>query len=371
MAFLTSLSSPSPHADRGRCSAPPATHADVVAPETVVVGRVHVPLRTSRVSQRTTDPGVLGPVPGTHAMAGPGCDANPVQEGPLATGQAAGGLEVIHSTATPPSPIPDLDSLLHHFWEAPRVSTPRVSPSFGWWEGKVGDDHRSFAQVAASPPRARPPSSSMADRHVDFNRGHRMDGFREGRTGRGAGRFGRGAGRDRGGGGGGRNLVWTRDVDDGGQNSSNMDPRRGQPDRGRWEATAMESQSDGRRNEKWGDNNQGMVGSGNSGHRQQQQDLCQQQECRHQTPGKRNASPLVGGAEVCVTCKEPGHLPVCCPRAIVGGVVYTGILSQSTILCFLGNVWHQCVGFRLRGRDFITYMTPAPQIRTLSGIDLL
>uniref|UniRef100_A0A453QJU0 CCHC-type domain-containing protein n=1 Tax=Aegilops tauschii subsp. strangulata TaxID=200361 RepID=A0A453QJU0_AEGTS len=27
-----------------------------------------------------------------------------------------------------------------------------------------------------------------------------------------------------------------------------------------------------------------------------------------------NASPLGGRAEVCVTCKEPGHLPVCCPN---------------------------------------------------------
>ncbi|KAE8783452.1 hypothetical protein D1007_43111 [Hordeum vulgare] len=74
------------------------------------------------------------------------------------------------------------------------------------------------------------------------NRVNRVEGGGEGRIGRGGGRFRRGGGRDRGGGGGGRNMVWMRDIDDGGHNSSNMNPRHGPSDKARWEATAMEAQ---------------------------------------------------------------------------------------------------------------------------------
>ncbi|KAE8786174.1 hypothetical protein D1007_40086 [Hordeum vulgare] len=76
--------------------------------------------------------------------------------------------------------------------------------------------------------------------------------------------------------------------DDGGQNSSNMDPRHGSSDKARWEAAAMETQGGGRGSEKWGDNNNNAVAGGAAGG-------------RHPTPGKRNASPLVGGVESRVT----------------------------------------------------------------------
>ncbi|KAE8808474.1 hypothetical protein D1007_15028 [Hordeum vulgare] len=68
----------------------------------------------------------------------------------------------------------------------------------------------------------------------------------------------------------------------------------------------METQGGGRGSEKWGDNSNNIVAGGGVGGRQQQ-DLRQQQgayqaqERRHPTPDKRNASPLVGGAEPIVT----------------------------------------------------------------------
>ncbi|KAE8812393.1 hypothetical protein D1007_10759 [Hordeum vulgare] len=144
----------------------------------------------------------------------------------------------------------------------------------------------------------------MAGREMG-NRVNRAEGRGEGRIRRGGGRFGRGGGRDC---GGGRNLAWMRDIDDGGQNSSNMDPRQGPSDKARWEAAAMEAQGGGRGSEKWGDSSKQTVAGGAAGGRQQ--DLGQQhgpylaQERRHPTPGKRNASPLVGGAESHVTSNE-------------------------------------------------------------------
>ena len=157
----------------------------------MVVGRVRVPLGASHVPQRTADPGLLGPSPDMRAMAGPGGGANPGQVGSTATGCATRVVEGINPTMPPPNPpqsIPDLDLLLLHFWEAPRVSVPRVSPSFGWWEGKAGGDRRSFAQVAASPPRASP-LAPLTDRFAE-NRGLRLDGFGAGLAGQGVGRFG-------------------------------------------------------------------------------------------------------------------------------------------------------------------------------------
>ena len=89
MAVLTSLPSPSPHAAHGRRSSTTATCADAVTPETVVVGRVRLPLGAPHVPQRTADPGLLGPAPDMRAMAGPGGGASPGQVGPTATGRAA------------------------------------------------------------------------------------------------------------------------------------------------------------------------------------------------------------------------------------------------------------------------------------------
>ncbi|KAE8791165.1 hypothetical protein D1007_34424 [Hordeum vulgare] len=126
---------------------------------------------------------------------------------------------------------------------------------------------------------------SMAGRDGG-NRFNRGDGAAEGRFGRGGGRYGRDGARDHGGGGGGRNLVWMRDNDEGG--SSNIDPRHGSSDKARWDAEVME-QGDPRRSEKWGDS---TAVAGAAGGKQPQI-----QERRHPTPGKRNTAPLVGGAE--------------------------------------------------------------------------
>ncbi|KAE8808652.1 hypothetical protein D1007_14723 [Hordeum vulgare] len=130
-------------------------------------------------------------------------------------------------------------------------------------------------------------------------RGFRGDEGGEGRFGRGGGggRIGPGGGRGRGGGGGGRNMVWMREAEEGGQISSNVDPRHGGSDKSRWEAAAMEVQG-GTRGEKWGDNSTQVAAGGSAGGRLQETRPQQHPaDRRHPTPGKRNASPLVGGAE--------------------------------------------------------------------------
>ncbi|KAE8814820.1 hypothetical protein D1007_07831 [Hordeum vulgare] len=95
-------------------------------------------------------------------------------------------------------------------------------------------------------------------------------------------------------------MVWTREAKDGGQNSSKVDPRQGGSDKARWEAADMETQG-GARGEKWGNSSAQVAAGGTAGGRQQdmrqQQVLHQPPERRHPTPGKRNVSPLVGGAE--------------------------------------------------------------------------
>ncbi|KAE8796596.1 hypothetical protein D1007_28404 [Hordeum vulgare] len=101
--------------------------------------------------------------------------------------------------------------------------------------------------------------------------------------------------------------------------SSNVDPRHGGSDKSRWEAAAMEMQG-GTRGEKWGDNSTQVAAGGSAGGRLQETRPQQHPaDRRHPTPGKRNASPLVGSAEVCVTCRDPGHLPAYCPRAVCEG----------------------------------------------------
>ncbi|KAE8818921.1 hypothetical protein D1007_03314 [Hordeum vulgare] len=149
-------------------------------------------------------------------------------------------------------------------------------------------------------------------------------------------------------------MVWMREAEDGGQNSSNIDPRHGGSDKARWEAAAMEVQG-GAHGEKWGDNSTQVAAGGSAGGRLQEtrpQQLHQPPDRRHPTPGKRNASPLVGGAEVCVTCKDPGHLPICCPRAICGRC---GIHGHLAPICNIVLPW-ECVapmcGFQAEGNGF-------------------
>ncbi|KAE8769736.1 hypothetical protein D1007_58635 [Hordeum vulgare] len=62
----------------------------------------------------------------------------------------------------------------------------------------------------------------------------------------------------------------------------------------------MEAQG-GARREKWGDNSTQVAAGGSTGGRHQemrQHQLHQPPDRRHPTPGKRNVSPLVGGAEI-------------------------------------------------------------------------
>ncbi|KAI5003917.1 hypothetical protein ZWY2020_031160 [Hordeum vulgare] len=201
----------------------------------------------------------------------------------------------------------------------------------------------------------------MAGREMG-GRGFRGDGGGEGRLGRGGGggRIGPGGGRGRG--GGGRNMVWMREAENGGQISSNVDPRHGGSDKARWEAAAMEAQG-GTRSEKWGDNSTQVAGGGSAGGRLQETRPQQQLvDRRHPTPGKRNASPLVGGAEVCVTCRDPGHLPVYCPGAVCGRC---GIHGHLAPICNTVLPW-ECVapmcGFQAEGKGFFyihDYSTPS------------
>ena len=147
-------------------------------------------------------------------------------------------------------------------------------------------DHRSFTQVVASPPRVCSSAAAMADQGAE-NRDHCLDGFGAGRAGHGAGRFDQGAGR--GGVVGSRNMVWTRDIEEGSEDSTNMDHGRT-----RWEAAAMETRSDDSQVKWWGDNNQSKADVGNSGQCPQQdlrpqQDTRPQQDRRLQTLGRRTA----------------------------------------------------------------------------------
>ncbi|KAE8792844.1 hypothetical protein D1007_32623 [Hordeum vulgare] len=149
-------------------------------------------------------------------------------------------------------------------------------------------------------------------------------------------------------------MVWTREAEGGRKNSSNIDPRHGGSDKARWEAATMEVQG-GACGEKWGDNSTQVIAGGSAGGRLQEmrpQQLHQPPDRRHPTPGKRNTSTLVGGAEVDVTCKDPGHLPVCCPRAICGRC---GIHGHLAPICNTVLPW-ECVapmcGFQAEGKGF-------------------
>jgi hypothetical protein len=44
-----------------------------------------------------------------------------------------------------------LYSLFSHFWSRSRSLRPSSSVSFGWWQGKIAGDTRSYAQVVAAP----------------------------------------------------------------------------------------------------------------------------------------------------------------------------------------------------------------------------
>ncbi|KAE8767343.1 hypothetical protein D1007_61343 [Hordeum vulgare] len=305
-------------------SAPPSERAKTTE-------HVLISVRGSHVPPRSLDPGVLGPKPVSHTVVEP-------LGGPDATGEREPYLLIPSPTTNPAPPAAtpifdlDLDSLFSHFWSSPRVSAPRVSSTFAWWEGKVGGDQRSFAQVAASPPR--PQSMAGRDGGNRFNRG---DGAAEGRVGRGGGRYGRGGTREHGGGGGGRNLVWMRDNDEGG--SSNIDPRHGSSDKARWDAAVME-QGDPRGSEKWGDT---TTVAGAAGGKQPQV-----QDRRHPTPGKRNTAPLVGGAEVYPGFSSPLAAPAVSSPVRLSVVPLIPLSSPSlpTIAPF-NRGW--CVGPRVWG----------------------
>ncbi|KAM0859091.1 hypothetical protein ACQ4PT_047428 [Festuca glaucescens] len=141
-----------------------------------------------------------------------------------------GGEVGVERSALSPFSGFDLGSLFAHFWRTPRVSEPVNSPSesFEWWPGKVVGDHRSFAQVVASPARSPNnipqsiPSRSMGDR------GGRAMVNQSGGGGSGRGNMGRFDRPQQ-----NRNLVWQRDMPE-----SSRSMGGGSEAKSRWEAAA-------------------------------------------------------------------------------------------------------------------------------------
>ncbi|KAM0888685.1 hypothetical protein ACQ4PT_028196 [Festuca glaucescens] len=186
------------------------------------------------------------PHPGDWSDAGPllvnsnGGRADPrvSPSSPAATATGPHGAVVSPGLSRRPSSAFDLSSILSHFWPVPRVSAPPpLADSFGWWSGKVGGDHRSFAQVVVSPsvaPSSSPGSSSTAigERGGRFilNEGHRGGG-----GGGGGGRNSNAGRGDR----GNRNLVWEREEGAGGGSSA------AGANSGRWDAAAEAAQGTG------------------------------------------------------------------------------------------------------------------------------
>ncbi|KAM0862420.1 hypothetical protein ACQ4PT_045255 [Festuca glaucescens] len=155
---------------------------------------------------------------------------------PAATATCPHGVVVNPGLSRPSPSAFDLPSILSHFWSVPRVSAPPPPvDSFGWWPGKVGGDHRSFAQVVVSPSVAPSPSSgssstSMGEQGGRFtlNDGRRGGGGSGGRNSN-AGRSDRGN----------RNLVWQCEEGGGGGSSTSG------ASSGRWDAAAAAAQGAG------------------------------------------------------------------------------------------------------------------------------
>ncbi|KAM0823617.1 hypothetical protein ACQ4PT_070754 [Festuca glaucescens] len=199
------------------------------------------PVGSSGEETRGGDPEGGDALRSTHANQDKGGADSGLDGGArVAAHQGPHGGEVRQRSTLSPISGFDLDSLLSHLWRIPRVSEPTNSPSesFEWWLGKVAGDHRSFAQVVASPPRSKNnipqsiPSRSMGDR------GGRAMGNQRGGGGGGRGNTGRFDRQQQ-----NRNLVWQRDVP---ENSRSMGG--GSETRSRWEAVAAkEKQSAGGR----------------------------------------------------------------------------------------------------------------------------
>uniref|UniRef100_A0ACD5W904 Uncharacterized protein n=1 Tax=Avena sativa TaxID=4498 RepID=A0ACD5W904_AVESA len=152
------------------------------------------------------------------------------------------------------APWSDLEFLFGHFWSSSSASPNRIGgESFGWWEGKVAGDPRSFAQVAAS--------SAMKE-----------GGGRFGGRGNFAPNRGWGC------------LVWNRED---AQASSSVGPH-GSGSGDHWEIAARESE-------------------------QRRQEAASQVD----VSGKNNSSgsPAVVSDSICSNCKIKGHLAVLCPTA--------------------------------------------------------
>lgn len=83
----------------------------------MVVGRIHVPVQNVWAAPRRIDePGILGPTPGTHAMAWPKACGRLVHGGPTTIVQSVRVGDGINPLNTTPSyRILDLDLFLLHF----------------------------------------------------------------------------------------------------------------------------------------------------------------------------------------------------------------------------------------------------------------
>jgi hypothetical protein len=203
------------------------------------------------------------------------------------------------------APWSDLESLLDHFWSASRVPPPKSissSDSFGWWHGKVAGDSRSFAEVAASPPRA-----PMGD---------------------GGGRFsGRGNRAPTGNRGRGRN-VWQRDEVVAQTSSNNMGRGSGGSHHSgdRWEAAARGAE----RRQEANSPARGMLAA----------------------PGSGPTPPVTSDDPPCLNCNIRGHYTARCPTIRCERCKRLGHISQ---ICQVVLPW-ECIpamcGFQAPGRGF-------------------
>jgi hypothetical protein len=175
----------------------------------VVIGGAHIEFPADRV--KILRPAIPIAAPAIDSPAPPCRDSSRVGIGDSNGGAATNvGSSPLSPTATATGPHGargisrerpaglDLDSLFAQFWTASRVPPPPIAAdSFGWWLGKVGGDHRSFAQVLKSPSKSTNPTDPVGSTSAMGDRGGRN--FSGGR--RGGGVFG---------GAGGRNSIPAR-----------------------------------------------------------------------------------------------------------------------------------------------------------------
>ncbi|KAM0852225.1 hypothetical protein ACQ4PT_051894 [Festuca glaucescens] len=249
---------------------------------------------------------------------------------PPATATGLHGAEVVTGDISGERPPGlDLDSLFAHFWSSPRVSPPPISAdSFGWWLGKVGGDHRSFAQVLSSPSKPTNPTALVGSASRMGDRGGRnFSGGRRGGSavGGAGGRNPNPARTD----GGNRNLIWQRDEGGGGGGNNSSDGGST-----RWDAAAAAQGS--------GKDKAPVVPASGSRSTQLQQ--------HHRV--ERKSSP---GDVSCLNCGSNAHFSARCPTIRCERCGKLGHINQ---ICQAILLW-ECVasmcGFQQPGQGFFYF----------------